>query len=91
MHGSLNGFSWQLCLPQIHSIPIQRKKIMKKLTVLVLVLAGLSALSGCVAVPVPYDSGRPDHHPGANRGYGDRDGDGVRNRDDRRPNNPNRY
>lgn len=64
---------------------------MKKLTVLVLVLAGLSVLAGCVAVPVPYDGGRADHHPGAARGQGDRDGDGVRNRDDRRPNNPNRY
>jgi hypothetical protein len=64
---------------------------MKKLTVLALVLAGLSALSGCIAVPVPYDSGRPDHHPHANRGNGEADGDGVRNRDDRRPNNPYRY
>ena len=64
---------------------------MKKLAVFVLVLTSLSVLSGCVAYPVPYDSGRPDHHPGAARGHGDRDGDGVRNRDDRRPNNPNRY
>jgi hypothetical protein len=64
---------------------------MKKITVLVLVLAALSALSGCIAVPVPYDSGRPDHQRGANRGNGDRDGDGVRNRDDRRPNDPYRY
>jgi hypothetical protein len=71
--------------------PDSKEKIMKKLTALALVLAGLSALSGCIAVPVPYDSGRPDHHPGANRGNGDRDGDGVRNRDDRRPNNPYRY
>lgn len=65
---------------------------MKKLTVLLLVLTGLSALSGCVAYPVPYDNGRPHHRPdGASRGNGDRDGDGVRNRDDRRPNDPYRY
>jgi hypothetical protein len=71
--------------------PDSKEKFMKKLTVLALVLTSLSALSGCVAYPVPYDNGRPDHPPGASRGNGDRDGDGVRNRDDRRPNNPYRY
>jgi hypothetical protein len=62
---------------------------MKTLAVLLLVL---TSLAGCVAYPVPYDDGRPNrHHDGANRGQGDRDGDGVPNREDRRPNNPYRY
>ncbi len=65
---------------------------MKKLTMVLLALAGLSTLSGCVAyVPVPRDQGRPYYHEGPRPGYGDRDGDGVRDRDDRRPNNPRRY
>ena len=64
---------------------------MKKIALLVLVLTSLSSLSGCVAYP--YNDGRgygPDgvRHGERNR---DRDGDGVRNRDDRRPDNPNRY
>ena len=64
---------------------------MKKLSVLLLVLTSLGALSGCVAYPVPYDNGAPPNlRPGA-RPNGDRDGDGVRNRDDRRPNDPYRY
>ena len=57
---------------------------MKTLTVLLLVL---TSLAGCVAYPVPYDDGRPHRQ----HGDGDRDGDGVRNRDDRRPNDPYRY
>ncbi|UUZ74357.1 hypothetical protein LP414_17715 [Polaromonas sp. P1(28)-13] len=63
---------------------------MKKLAVLLLVLTGLS---GCVVYPVPYGEGRGyRHHGGASQGYyGDRDGDGVRNRNDRYPNNPRRY
>ena len=61
---------------------------MKKLTVLMLVLG--SFLSGCVAYEVPvtstgYYSDRDGYR---NR---DRDGDGVPNRYDSRPNNPNRY
>ncbi|MFC5522206.1 hypothetical protein [Polaromonas jejuensis] len=63
---------------------------MKKLTMVLLALAGLSALSGCVAY-VPYDQGRHFYHGGPGAGYGDRDGDGMRDRHDRRPNNPYRY
>ena len=60
---------------------------MKMLAALVLVL---TSLTGCIAYPVPYSNGPPDdYQSGARRG--DRDGDGIRNRDDRRPNNPNRY
>ena len=58
---------------------------MKILAALVLVL---TSLTGCIAYPVPYGAGPPD---GYHQGQRDRDGDGVRNRDDRRPNNPNRY
>lgn len=61
---------------------------MKMLAAIVLVL---TSLTGCVAYPVPYDSGPRHGHYGGQRGQGDRDGDGVRNRDDRRPNNPYRY
>jgi hypothetical protein len=68
-----------------------QEKLMKTLAVLLLVL---TSLAGCVAYPVPYDDGRSNrHHDGASqsRGDRDRDGDGVSNRDDRRPNNPYRY
>lgn len=58
---------------------------MKKLAVLLLVLTGLS---GCVVYPVSYDEGRSYRHQGY---YGDWDGDGVRNRYDRYPNDPRRY
>ena len=62
---------------------------MKILAAIVLVL---TSLTGCVAYPVPYGNGPPDgYHGRHHRGQGDRDGDGVRNRDDRRPHNPNRY
>jgi len=54
---------------------------MKKLALALIALAGL--LSACVAYE-PYGDR-------AYRGNGDRDRDGVPNRDDRRPNNPNRY
>ena len=54
---------------------------MKKL---LLVLTASSMLASCVAVP--YDQGSPPP-PRAN---GDRDGDGIPNRYDRAPNNPNR-
>ena len=60
---------------------------MKTLTVILLVL---TSLAGCVAY-VPYDDGRPHRQHGGYHGQGDRDGDGVRDRDDRRPNNPYRY
>jgi len=64
---------------------------LKKLVILLLSLAGFAALSGCVAYPVAYDNG-PHYRGGP--GYGpryDRDGDGVADRYDRRPNNPYRY
>ncbi|MDB5886610.1 MAG: hypothetical protein JWR74_2781 [Polaromonas sp.] len=62
---------------------------MKLLAAIVLVL---TSLTGCIAYPVPYTNGQTDgYHGGPHRGNRDRDGDGVRNRDDRRPNNPNRY
>lgn len=72
---------------------------MKKLALVLLSVAGFLALSGCVAYPVPYGDGPhyrggPANGPGYGPGYGsryDRDGDGVSNRYDRRPNNPNRY
>jgi hypothetical protein len=56
---------------------------MKKLVLTLLVIAGM--LSGCF-----YDPNRDRHHDGVYHGH-DRDGDGVPNRDDSRPNNPNRY
>ncbi len=62
---------------------------MKILAAIVLVL---TSLTGCIAYPVPYDNGPSQgEYRGQHRGQGDRDGDGVRNRDDRRPNNPYRY
>ncbi len=70
---------------------------MKKLALL---LVAVASLAGCVAVP--YDSAGPygaeggvyyggTYHGGPYYGGRDRDGDGVPNRIDRRPNNPNRY
>jgi hypothetical protein len=64
--------------------------------------AACAMLSGCIAVPVSdpgvhvSGSARVSNYPAAGypraRGYGyDRDGDGVPNRYDRRPNNPYRY
>lgn len=70
-------------------------------------VAACAMLGGCVAVPVSdpgihvSGSARVYGHPGdgyprhvypsaPRRGY-DRDGDGVPNRNDRRPNNPYRY
>ncbi|MES2511696.1 MAG: hypothetical protein V4625_17370 [Pseudomonadota bacterium] len=64
---------------------------MRKIAVLLISLAGVAALSGCVAYPVGYENGpqyRQVPPPGA---YRDRDGDGVPNRYDRRPANPYRY
>ena len=68
---------------------------MKKL-IFALSAAGV-LLSGCIAVP--YDTGVSvhdgrgpyGHDRGQNRQMRDRDGDGVPNRMDQRPNNPNRY
>lgn len=53
---------------------------------LALVLAALT-LSGCIVAP--YHNYRPP--PPRGGAYMDRDGDGVPNRYDRRPNNPYRY
>jgi hypothetical protein len=58
---------------------------MKTLAVFAVVLGSL--LSGCIAVPV--DDGRGySQNPHRDR---DRDGDGVRNSQDRRPDDPRRY
>ena len=66
---------------------------MKKLAVPVLLLV-LTGLSGCVVYPAHYDGRGYRYHDGASQGYGgygDRDGDGVRNRNDRYPYDPRRY
>ena len=68
---------------------------MKKLIV-ALSAAGV-LLSGCIAVPydagVSVRGGHGGYGPGYDRGrpMRDRDGDGVPNRLDQRPNNPYRY
>jgi hypothetical protein len=68
---------------------------MQRAVMLLAALCGLSALGGCVgyvpvAVPVHGGhEGRYDSPPP--RAYHDRDGDGVPNRYDRRPDNPYRY
>lgn len=64
---------------------------MKKLIVAVAVLG--TVLAGCVAVePIGYSTyGTYDNSYSSSRGYRDRDGDGVPNRVDARPNNPYRY
>jgi hypothetical protein len=64
---------------------------MKKLSALLLSILGFATLAGCVAYPAygPGPGNGPHYRGGY--GYGDRDGDGVPNRDDRRPNNPRRY
>ena len=56
---------------------------MKKLAMLLIAIGAL--LSGCVAYEVPNREG------GAYHGDRDRDGDGVPNRQDSRPNDPRRY
>jgi hypothetical protein len=63
---------------------------MKKIVVLLVAASGL--LAGCVYYDEPYrtgyyDSGRGNYYGGPR----DRDGDGVANRYDRRPDNPYRY
>ena len=69
---------------------------MKRTVMLLAAVGGLSALAGCVGyVPVaaPGYYGGPRYHsaPPPPRAYRDRDGDGVPNRYDRRPDNPYRY
>ena len=63
---------------------------MKKIVLLLAAVSGL--LAGCVYYDEPYRTG---YYDGGNRGYyygnRDRDGDGVPNRYDRRPDNPYRY
>lgn len=59
---------------------------MKKLAALLIVIGSL--LSGCVVYDTPH---RGDRDGPPHRVDRDRDGDGVPNRQDRRPNNPNRY
>jgi hypothetical protein len=64
---------------------------MKKLAVLLIAITSL--LSGCVVYDPAYRDG--DRHRGDRDGAShrdhDRDRDGVPDREDRRPNNPNRY
>jgi hypothetical protein len=69
-----------------------KESSMKRTVLLLCAVAGVSALTGCVGyVPVPagpavtYQSAPPA------RVHRDRDGDGVADRYDRRPNNPYRY
>ena len=70
---------------------------MKKLAVAAIAMSAL--LSGCVAYEVPnasdpgtsYGYRDRDRDGVANRYDWDRDGDGVRNSRDARPNNPYRY
>ena len=71
---------------------------MKKIVLLLVAASGL--LAGCVVDDGSYRTGYYDDGRGTNRSYyddgrayssRDRDGDGVRNRDDRRPDNPYRY
>lgn len=57
---------------------------MKRLALVIIVL---STLAGCIVAPLPP----PGHGPRYQGHDRDRDGDGVPNRYDRRPNNPNRY
>jgi len=70
---------------------------MKRISLLLAAICGASALAGCVGyVPVPADVGisatySDGYYGGQQRGYRDRDRDGVPNRVDRRPNNPYRY
>ncbi len=61
---------------------------MKAILIALTVLTTLAA--GCVVVPVPVRGGEARHDGGHDREDHDRDGDGVRNRDDRHPNDPRR-
>jgi hypothetical protein len=74
--------------------PIDRSKgtDMKKLAVLLIAISSL--LSGCVVYDDAYRGGNDrsrDRDGGSERGGHDRDRDGVPDRHDNRPNNPNRY
>jgi hypothetical protein len=64
---------------------------MKKLAILLTVLG--SSLAGCVAYEVPVETtySHYDRQGAPAYRYRDRDGDGVPNRWDARPNNPYRY
>ena len=66
----------------------------KRLCVIALSAAALTALSACVVAPPPANSQRYVHDRDndgiPNRHDRDRDGDGVPNRSDRRPDNPYR-
>jgi hypothetical protein len=66
---------------------------MKKLAIALIAIAG--GLSGCIAYETPRE-GRAYHEDRDReyreyRGDRDRDGDGVANRQDRRPDDPRRY
>ena len=63
---------------------------MKKTLVLALLLAMSSALAGCVIEPERRGDFNRDHDRAAGASRYDRDGDGVSNRNDRYPDNPNR-
>ena len=60
---------------------------MKKSAAALIALVAFTTLAGCVAYPVHTDHGGR-HYSHRDR---DRDGDGVPNRYDRRPDNPRRY
>jgi hypothetical protein len=60
---------------------------MKKIVLLLVVASGM--LAGCVVDDGSYRTGYYDD--GRSYGSRDRDGDGVRNRNDSRPDNPYRY
>lgn len=68
---------------------------MKKIAVVLVALTSL--LSGCVVYDQDYHRRDGDYHPRGDRRDGppnpsyDRDRDGVPDRQDARPNNPNRY
>jgi hypothetical protein len=64
---------------------------MKKLAVLM--IAAITLLSGCVVYDTPYRDGdrRGDYGRDGGHQSGDRDRDGVPNRQDRRPGDPTRY
>jgi hypothetical protein len=72
---------------------------MGKLFLVLAVAGAISSITGCVAVPADVGvsvsgSSRGDYgYPQGQRRERDRDhdGDGVPNRQDRRPDNPNRY
>ena len=68
---------------------------MKRIALGIASVAAIAALSGCVVAPIePVPVARGHYHgaPSAPpRAYRDRDGDGVPNRYDRRPDNPYRY